>query len=108
MMNPECANWEDQPWERVRDGVERKLFSGEGATLQLTRLMPGHEPRPHSHPHEQIAYVLDGQIDFYIEGVATRLCAGSMLVIPPATRHWGEVVGDTPVLNLDVFTPRRD
>lgn len=106
-MVPHCINWDDQPWEPVRTGVQRKLFSGEGATLQLTRLMPGHEPRPHSHPHEQIAYILDGEIDFYIAGVATRLRAGSLLVVPPDTRHWGEVVGDTPVLNLDVFTPSR-
>jgi len=21
--------------------------------------------------------------------------------------HWGEVIGDEPVLNLDVFTPKR-
>lgn len=108
MMTPASVNWDDRPWEQVRAGVERKLFSGEGATLQLTRLMPGHEPRPHSHPHEQIAYILAGEIDFYIDGVATRLRAGSLLVVPPDTSHWGEVVGDTPVLNLDVFTPRRD
>ena len=107
-MIPECFNWDDQPWEHVRTGVQRKLFSGEGATLQLTRLMPGHEPRPHSHPNEQIVYILDGEIDFYIEGEATRLRAGNLMVVPPDTRHWGEVVGDTPVLNLDIFTPRRD
>jgi quercetin dioxygenase-like cupin family protein len=29
------------------------------------------------------------------------------LVIPPNVMHWGEVVGDEPVMNLDVFTPRR-
>ena len=37
----------------------------------------------------------------------TRLGAGGLLVVPPNARHWGEVVGDEPVLNLDVFTPKR-
>lgn len=103
-----AVDWDKQPWEFVREGVERKMFSGEGATLQLTRLMPGHEPRPHSHPNEQIAYILEGAIDFHIEGDVIRVAKGGLLVIPPDARHWGEVVGDTPVLNLDVFTPRRD
>ena len=32
---------------------------------------------------------------------------GGLLVIPPNVTHWGEVVGNEPVLNLDVFTPKR-
>lgn len=101
------VNWNEVPWEQVREGVERKLFSSDGATLQLTRLMPGHEPRPHSHPNEQVAYILAGEIDFHVEGEVTRVGPGGLLVIPPDARHWGEVVGHEPVLNLDVFTPRR-
>jgi len=100
-------DWTLTPWEPVREGVERKAFSGEGATVSLNRLQPGHEPRPHSHPHEQIVYILAGQIDFHIGEEVRRLSAGGLLVIPPDVRHWGEVVGDEPVLNLDVFTPRR-
>ena len=26
----------------------------------------------------------------------------------PMSSHWGEVVGDEPVLNLDIFTPKRE
>jgi quercetin dioxygenase-like cupin family protein len=32
---------------------------------------------------------------------------GGLLVIPSNVEHWGEVIGDEPVLNLDVFTPQR-
>lgn len=107
-MTATSANWDAMAWEPVREGVERKLLHGDGATLQLTRLMPGHEPRPHSHRYEQIAYILSGEIDFHVEGSVHRVGAGGLLVIPPDARHWGEVVGDAPVINLDVFTPRRD
>lgn len=103
-----AENWDEMPWEFVREGVERKLVTGQGATLQLTRLMPGHEPRPHSHRYEQIAYILAGQIDFFVDDTVTRVGPGGVLIIPPDARHWGEVVGDEPVLNLDVFTPPRD
>ncbi|NKF24120.1 cupin domain-containing protein [Solimonas marina] len=106
-MNLESVDWETIPWTPVRDGVERKAFSGDGATVALNRLMPGHEPRPHSHPHEQIAYILAGRIRFVVGGEEKLLGPGSVLRIPSNVEHWGEVVGDEPVLNLDVFTPRR-
>jgi hypothetical protein len=57
-MDIHAIDWNAQPWERVREGVERKAFSGEGATVSLNRLQPGHEPRPHNHPNEQIVYIL--------------------------------------------------
>ena len=96
-----------RPGSGCAKGVERKAFSGDGATVSLNRLQPGHEPRPHDHPHEQIVYILGGQIDFHVGETVTRLGAGGLLVVPPNARHWGVVVGDEPVLNLDVFTPKR-
>jgi quercetin dioxygenase-like cupin family protein len=107
-MNPKNVDWNQIPWERVREGVERKAFSGDGATLSLNRLQPRHEPRPHSHPHEQIVYILEGCIDFHIGEAVTRLGPGGLLVVPPGATHWGEVVGEEAVLNLDVFTPKRE
>lgn len=106
-MNIHSIDWDQTDWTFVREGVERKAFSGAGATVALNRLMPGHEPRPHSHAHEQIAYVISGRIRFFLNGEARLLGPGGLLLIPPHVEHWGEVEGDEPVLNLDVFTPRR-
>jgi quercetin dioxygenase-like cupin family protein len=100
-------DWNSIPWTFVREGVERKAFSGEGATVALNRLQPGHEPRPHSHENEQIAYILKGTIRFFVGDEQHVVSAGGLLAIPPNVRHWGEVIGDEEVLNLDVFTPRR-
>ncbi len=106
-MDMHSIDWNEIAWTHVREGVDRKAFSGAGATVALNRLMPGHEPKPHSHPHEQIAYIISGQIRFFVDG-KEKLCGpGSLLCIPPHAEHWGEVVGDEPVMNLDVFTPRR-
>jgi quercetin dioxygenase-like cupin family protein len=106
-MDLHQIDWNAVPWERVREGVERKAFSGEGATVALNRLAPGHEPRPHSHPHEQIVYILQGRIRFHVGDKQSLLGPGSLLVVPGGAEHWGEVVGDEAVLNLDVFTPKR-
>ncbi|HWK47491.1 MAG TPA: cupin domain-containing protein [Stellaceae bacterium] len=106
-MDIHKIDWNALPWTHVREGVDRKAFSSEAATVALNRLMPGHEPRPHSHPNEQIAYIVSGTIRFFVGGQEHLMGAGGLLVIPPNVEHWGEVVGDEPVLNLDVFTPRR-
>ena len=87
-----CANWADLPWTDVRPGVRRKAFTGEGTTFAMNELQPHHEPRPHKHPYEQIAYI----------------APGGMLVIPPNLMHYAEVVGDEVLVNFDIFTPKRE
>jgi len=106
-MNIHQIDWSKMDWQPVREGVDRKAFTGKGATVALHRLMPGHTPSPHKHPHEQIVYIMAGQISFHVGDEQTLLGPGGLLVVPPDTMHWGEVVGSEPVLNLDVFTPAR-
>jgi quercetin dioxygenase-like cupin family protein len=100
-------DWSKIEWKKIREGVEQKAFSSDAATVALHRLMPGHEPKPHSHPHEQIAYIMSGRMRFFIGDETRDLGPGGLVVIPPNVRHWGEVLGDEPVMNLDVFTPKR-
>ena len=101
------VDWDAVPWTPVRPGIERKAFGSDSATVALHRLMPGHEPRPHSHPNEQIVYIMAGCIDFHVADKVVRLHAGGLLVVPPGIEHYGVVVGAEPVLNLDIFTPAR-
>jgi quercetin dioxygenase-like cupin family protein len=106
-MDVHKIDWNAIAWTPVREGVERKAFSGEGATVALHRLMPGHKPNPHSHSYEQIAYIISGTMRFHVGEAAHLVGPGGLLCIPSNVEHWGEVVGDEPVLNLDVFTPCR-
>ncbi|UVI30633.1 cupin domain-containing protein [Paenibacillus spongiae] len=107
-MSMKAANWNTLQEVLVREGVTRKAFSGEGATLALHVLQPGHEPKPHSHAYEQIVYILSGKVKFHIGEESVLLEAGGLLAVPPNVTHYAEVVGDEPVYNLDVFTPKRD
>jgi len=100
-------DWSAVAWKEIRPGVEQKAFSGSAATVALHRLMPGHEPRPHHHEHEQIAYIVSGRMRFHIGDEIHDLGPGGLVVIPANVMHWGEVIGDEPVINLDVFTPKR-
>jgi quercetin dioxygenase-like cupin family protein len=107
MMHIPKMDWNAIPWTTVPPGVERKGFTGERATVALHCLMPVHGPRPHRHPHEQIAYIIAGTIDFFIEGECHRLGPGSLPAVPPDAMHHGVVVGDEPVLNPEVLAPAR-
>ena len=40
--------------------------TGNGATVALHRLMPGHAPNPHSHMHEQILYIMAGTMKLHV------------------------------------------
>lgn len=69
---------------------------------------PTDEPIPlHSHPHEQITYVVEGEMIFYLDGEPHRMQAGDMIVTPSNVPHTIRML--TPRLRVvDVFTPLRD
>lgn len=59
----------------------------------------------HSHPHEQISYVLSGEFEFNIGGVKKVVKAGDSTFKQPDIEH-GAVCLKAGVL-LDIFTPCR-
>ena len=93
-MNVHKIDWSAVPWTPVRPGVERKAFSGEGATVALHRLMPEHEPRPHSHSYEQIVYILAGRMRFHVNGESHLLGPGEAKAtdrFPPTASRTGGI-----------------
>lgn len=105
---PKHVRLNDLPGVAVREGVVRRAVSGEGATLAWTTLEPGHMPRPHSHPNEQIVVILGGRAVFHVGDAEVPVERDDVLVIPGGVEHYAEVVGDEPVVDLSIFTPRRD
>ena len=100
--------WSELPREAVRPGVTRTAFRGDNALMVMNWLEPGMEVRPHSHPFEQLAYILAGRVRFTLGDEVVEVGAGEVLRIPPDVVHCGEPVGDETAVNLDVFAPVRD
>jgi quercetin dioxygenase-like cupin family protein len=101
-------DWDSMEWELVVEGIRRKVVHLKGATVVLNLLDPGNEPFPHSHPHEQVSYIKEGELEFTIDGETHPLNPGDLLAVPPEAEHYAVAVGHKPCLNLDFFTPKRD
>ena len=101
-------NWDSLEREDVRPGVTRAGFRGEDVLLVMNWLQPGMETRPHSHPFEQVVFIVKGRMKFHVGDDVLEGGPGSLIRIPPDVEHYGEPVGDEEVLNLDVFSPIRE
>lgn len=101
-------NWDDIPRDVARAGVVRQVFTTQSAMLVLNELHPGMEINPHSHPFEQIVYILTGSVAFTVNGERYHVGPGSVFRIPPNAVHFAEALGDEVALNLDVFAPPRE
>ena len=61
---------------------------------------------PHTHPHEQVTYIVAGEILFFLGDERQPLSAGDMVAVPPDAPHHIQVLSDS-VLLIDTFTPLR-
>ncbi len=108
MPRAKVYNWDDLDREVVRPGVKRAGFRGEDVLMVMNWLDPGMEVNPHSHPFEQVVFIVKGRMKFTVGDDVLEAGPGSLIRIPPDVMHCGEPIGDEQVLNLDVFNPIRE
>ena len=69
---------------------------------------PMPEPDPvHSHPHEQISYVAEGELYFFIENEKHKLQKGDIFLVPSNLPHTVQTISKKVVL-IDNFCPVRE
>ncbi|MCA9839083.1 MAG: cupin domain-containing protein [Trueperaceae bacterium] len=90
------------------EGAERRVLAFGGQLMAIEfRFEAGIKAPMHKHPHEQIGYVVEGELDFLMEGQdPIRLKKGDSYYVPPETLH-GVVIHSKTTL-LDCFTPLRE
>lgn len=88
-------------------GVRMYATEGQTMTLSVVELDPHAVIPEHSHPHEQIGYMVEGEFDFIIGGQNHRVVAGQIWRIPGGVPHQ-VVAGDKPARAVDVFYPVRE
>jgi quercetin dioxygenase-like cupin family protein len=99
--------WDDMPKEKVTDLLDRRLITGERMMLAHVYLKKGCIVPQHSHDNEQLTYILEGALKFWIgeEKREQIVRAGEVLVIPSNVPHMAEALEDT--LDVDIFSPPR-
>lgn len=111
MLNDSVTHytWEQMPKEQVSPMLDRRLITGERLMLAHVYLKKGCIVPKHSHHNEQITYILEGELKFWIgddEAQVVHVKPGEVLHIPPHVPHKAEAIEDT--LDIDIFDPPRE
>src|SRR5271155_1164533 len=107
---PSKAELRHIPWSSVEIEVLNPLLGrhfvvGQNVMLARVLLKQGCIVPEHSHHNEQVTYVLEGALKFWIDGQEIVVNAGEVLTIPPNMPHRAEALEDT--VDLDIFNPPR-
>lgn len=100
--------WDQLPAEPLKGGITRRLISTERMMIAHVNLKRGDEVPRHSHENEQITYILNGALHFWLGAAGEReltVRSGEVLVIPSNLPHRAVALEDT--LDVDVFNPPR-
>lgn len=100
--------WDDMPKESVSEVLDRRLITADRVMLSHVYLKKGAVVPRHSHENEQITYILEGGLRFWIgpdESEVIDVLAGEVLHIPSFVQHKAEALEDT--LDVDIFSPPR-
>jgi len=97
--------WHTIPLEDLNPLLQRQFVVGQEIMLARVLLKKGCIVPLHSHHNEQLTYIVEGALKFYIDGQVIVVHAGEVLCIPSNMPHKAEALEDT--VDLDVFTPPR-
>jgi quercetin dioxygenase-like cupin family protein len=97
--------WNSIPLEDLNPLLQRQFVVGQNVMVARVLLKKGCIVPEHSHHNEQITYILEGALKFWIDGKVIVVNAGEVLTIPPHMPHKAEAVEDT--VDLDIFNPPR-
>jgi quercetin dioxygenase-like cupin family protein len=97
--------WSSIELEDLNPLLQRQFVVGQDVMLARVLLKRGCVVPEHSHHNEQITYILEGALKFWIDGKELVVNAGEVLTIPPYMPHKAEALEDT--VDLDVFNPPR-
>jgi quercetin dioxygenase-like cupin family protein len=98
-------SWSDMAWEGVTHDISRRIITGANEMIAQVYLKKDALVPEHSHVSEQISYIVEGALKFWVGGEELVLKAGQVLVIPPNVPHKALALEDT--LDLDIFSPIR-
>ena len=89
-----------------RTDLQRHDLSAPGREVVQVRVDfdPGYVSPRHTHPGEEVIYVIEGTLEYEIAGQPTRrVKAGDVLLVPAGTNHLAKSVGSTNGAELATY-----
>ena len=90
----------------IATGILGKYIHGASTTLGYVLIKAGSVLPLHHHVHEQITFIIDGELEMMVGSETCLLTAGSSQVIATGIPH--SAVAKTDCIVIDVFSPSRD
>ncbi len=88
-------------------GLRRQVMSYSPRMMLVRHTMKqGWVGARHSHPHEQMVYIISGHLAFEHPGGNFEAKAGDSFLVPGGVEHQASAFADSEV--LDLFTPYRE
>jgi quercetin dioxygenase-like cupin family protein len=100
--------WEELPREALSPLISRRLISTERMMIAHVYLEKGAVVPWHSHENEQLTYILEGTLRFWLgddQGEVVDVAASEVLHLPSQLPHKAEAL--EKVLDVDIFCPPR-
>jgi len=95
------------PLEDLGNKIRRKVLAyNDNLMMVLVHFEKGAVGKIHSHPHEQITYVLEGEFEFTIGGDRNVVKAGDSMYKEPNIPHGTTCLKKGSL--LDIFYPHRE
>lgn len=94
-----------------KPGIKRVILQqkdisvpGHEAVVARVEIAPGTSAGRHTHPGEEISYVLDGEADILVEGrPPLHVKAGDSFIIPAGAKHDARTTGTQPFRLVGVY-----
>lgn len=103
----EVMHTEDLSMSTPEPGLRRQVMSySPGMMLVRHRMKKGWVGARHSHPHEQLVYIVSGHLTFQHPGGVLEATTGDSFLVPGKVEHQAFAKEDSEV--LDIFTPYRE
>jgi quercetin dioxygenase-like cupin family protein len=92
--------------KEIIKGFHAKFIHTENMTIAYWRVEKGSSLPIHSHIHEQVTNVLEGEFEMTVDNKTTICRKGEIVKIPSNIEHGGKALTDCFI--LDVFQPTRE
>lgn len=89
------------------EGLRRQVMCYSSSLMLVRhRMRKGWAGARHSHPHEQLVYIISGRLIFEQPSGRFEVRTGDSFLVPGGVEHQASALEDSEV--LDVFTPYRE